>query len=167
MRMELGAKSGSASSSCKRPATGNCLRTSLQPTSPKSRCCCRHPWRTASAKRYPDRLRPSRITAVVHREPIHGRAIVSRPAHCALLWWRCLRNGCRINPALGPRSDRFPWKDRIATIPENIWPIMCFLLIIGGLMKGLIYADGGGQYGGLAPFCSSVCLRRDINFRDL
>ena len=71
---------------------------------------------------------------------------------------------CRINPALGPRSDRFPWKDRIATIPENIWPIIVFLLIIGGLMKGLFTPTEAGSMGACAVLLLCV-LRRDINFR--
>ncbi len=52
---------------------------------------------------------------------------------------------CRINPALGPKSDRFTWGERIRTVPEVIWPIVIFFIIIIGLMKG-IYPNRSRQY---------------------
>jgi C4-dicarboxylate transporter, DctM subunit len=71
---------------------------------------------------------------------------------------------CRINPAVGPKSDRFPWKDRLATIPGNIWPIIIFLMIITGLMKGVFTPTEAGSIGAFAVL--ALCaVRRDINFK--
>jgi C4-dicarboxylate transporter, DctM subunit len=71
---------------------------------------------------------------------------------------------CRINPSLGPKSQRFPWRERIATIPENIWPIIVFLLIICGLIRGLFTPTEAGSMGAFAVLVLCV-LRRDIDFR--
>src|SRR5208283_3406297 len=36
---------------------------------------------------------------------------------------------CRINPELGPKSEKFPWNERWKTLPEVVWPIVIFFVI--------------------------------------
>jgi len=37
----------------------------------------------------------------------------------------------RINPALAPRSRPFSWRERWASLPEVIWVLVVFLLVVG------------------------------------
>jgi C4-dicarboxylate transporter, DctM subunit len=71
---------------------------------------------------------------------------------------------CKINPELGPRSQRFPWKERLGAIPGNIWPIIIFLFIITGLMKGVFTPTEAGSIGAFAVLLFCV-IRKDINFK--
>lgn len=71
---------------------------------------------------------------------------------------------CRINPALGPKSDKFTWGERIRTVPEVIWPIVIFFIIIIGLMKGIFTPTEAGSIGAFTVLL--LCLfKRNINFR--
>ncbi len=71
---------------------------------------------------------------------------------------------CRINPALGPKSDRFTWGERIRTVPEVIWPIVIFFIIIIGLMKGIFTPTEAGSIGAFTVLL--LCLfKKNINFR--
>lgn len=71
---------------------------------------------------------------------------------------------CRINPELGPKSDKFTWGERIRTVPEVIWPIVIFFIIIIGLMKGIFTPTEAGSIGAFTVLL--LCLfKRNINFR--
>ncbi len=50
----------------------------------------------------------------------------------------------RINPAIGPKSEKYTWPVRIRTLPEVMWPMVIFLIIIGGLDERVFYPDRGG-----------------------
>jgi len=70
---------------------------------------------------------------------------------------------CKINPALGPRSERFSWGERAKTLPEVIWPIIIFFVIIIGLMKGVFTPTEAGSIGAFAVLL--LCfLKRNLNF---
>jgi C4-dicarboxylate transporter, DctM subunit len=70
---------------------------------------------------------------------------------------------CRINPALGPKSDKFSWPERWKTLPEVIWPIVIFFIIIIGLMKGVFTPTEAGSIGAFTVLL--LCLfKRNINF---
>lgn len=51
---------------------------------------------------------------------------------------------CKVNPSIGPKSDRYSWKQRVASLPEFVWPILIFCLVIGGLMKGFLLPQKQG-----------------------
>jgi len=71
---------------------------------------------------------------------------------------------CRINPALGPKSERFGWNERMKTLPEIVWPIVIFFVIIIGLMKGMFTPTEAGSIGAFAVLL--LCLfKRNINFQ--
>ena len=71
---------------------------------------------------------------------------------------------CRINPAIGPASERFSWGERIKTVPDVIWPIVIFLVIIIGLMKGIFTPTEAGSIGAFAVLL--LCFaKRSINFK--
>jgi C4-dicarboxylate transporter DctM subunit len=71
---------------------------------------------------------------------------------------------CRIDPTVGPASEVFPWRERWKTLPEVIWPIAIFLVIITGLMKGVFTPTEAGSIGAFAVLI--LCLaKRNISFK--
>jgi tripartite ATP-independent transporter DctM subunit len=71
---------------------------------------------------------------------------------------------CRMNPALGPKGERSTWKHRIAALPEVLWVVGVFLLVIGGLIYGFFTPTEAGSVGTFAVLLLSV-LKRDIGFK--
>ncbi len=71
---------------------------------------------------------------------------------------------CKINPHLGPKGERSTWKARLASLPEVIWVVVIFLLIIFGLMKGFFTPTEAGSVGTFAVLLLTV-LKRDMNFK--
>ncbi len=70
---------------------------------------------------------------------------------------------CKIDPTVGPPSDKYEWKERFLTLPGTIWPIVIFLLIMGGLMKGLFTPTEAGSIGTVAVLL--LCMvRGDMKF---
>jgi tripartite ATP-independent transporter DctM subunit len=69
----------------------------------------------------------------------------------------------RINPEIGPKSAKFPWKARVKTIPDIIWPMVIFLVIIGGLMNGFFTPTEAGSVGAFAVLVLCVA-KGDIKF---
>jgi len=43
---------------------------------------------------------------------------------------------CKINPALGPKGDTFPWSAKLKSLANLIDTILIFMLVIGGLFWG-------------------------------
>jgi tripartite ATP-independent transporter DctM subunit len=71
---------------------------------------------------------------------------------------------CRINPELAPRSEKFPWNERWKTLPEVVWPIVIFFVIIIGLMKGVFTPTEAGSIGAFTVLL--LCFfKRNIDFR--
>jgi len=71
---------------------------------------------------------------------------------------------CKINPQLGPPGTRSTWKERIASLPEIGLVVIIFLMMIGGLMKGLFTPTEAGSVGtGLVLLLSII--RRDLDFK--
>src|SRR4030043_1539939 len=54
---------------------------------------------------------------------------------------------CKINPSMGPKGERSTWKERIASLPEVIWVVMIFGMVIGGLMEGFFTPTEAGSIG--------------------
>jgi tripartite ATP-independent transporter DctM subunit len=71
---------------------------------------------------------------------------------------------CRMNPALGPKGERSTWKQRLASLPEVLWVVGVFLLVIGGLMYGFFTPTEAGSVGTFAVLLLSI-LKRDIGFK--
>ena len=42
----------------------------------------------------------------------------------------------KIDPKIAPLSERSTWKARIRTLPEIIWVLMVFVVVVGGIMAG-------------------------------
>ena len=71
---------------------------------------------------------------------------------------------CKINPEIGPKSDRFTWKERMTAGSEVIWPIIIFLIIIIGFVKGFFSPTEAGSIGAFAVII--LCfVKKDIGFK--
>jgi tripartite ATP-independent transporter DctM subunit len=68
---------------------------------------------------------------------------------------------CRINPDLGPKSVSFSWPERVRSLPHVLWPIVIFLLLIGGLMNGIFTPTEAGSIGAFAVLVLCI-LKGDI-----
>jgi tripartite ATP-independent transporter DctM subunit len=67
----------------------------------------------------------------------------------------------RINPSIGPKSEKYTWPERVRTLPAVVWPIVIFLVIIGGLMNGIFTPTEAGSIGAFAVLV--LCLaKRDL-----
>ena len=70
---------------------------------------------------------------------------------------------CKINPAIGPKGERYAWKERMKSLPEAIWPILIFIVMIGGLLKGVFTPTEAGSIATVAVLLLSV-FKKDISF---
>ena len=73
---------------------------------------------------------------------------------------------CKINPKIGPASERFSWGERVKTLPDVIWPIVIFFVIIIGLMKGFFTPTEAGSIGAFAVLLLCV-FKKTINFQGI
>jgi tripartite ATP-independent transporter DctM subunit len=66
----------------------------------------------------------------------------------------------RINPAIAPRGQKFSWRERRGCIPDFIWVVVIFTLVIGGLMNGYFSPTEAGSIGLAAVFVLAVIQER-------
>jgi C4-dicarboxylate transporter DctM subunit len=71
---------------------------------------------------------------------------------------------CKINPKIGPKSEVYSWGERWKTVPEVIWPIVIFLIIIVGMMKGFFTPTEAGSIGAFSVLVLCIA-KRNMNFR--
>ena len=70
---------------------------------------------------------------------------------------------CKINPHLGPKGESFPWKERIKSLPELIWVVLIFVIVVFGLVWGFFTPTEAGSVGTLAVLLLSLA-KKDINW---
>lgn len=70
---------------------------------------------------------------------------------------------CKLNPSLGPKGDKSNWKERFISLKDVIWPIIIFIIVIGGLTWGFFTPTEAGSIGTFAVLLISV-IKKDINF---
>ncbi len=58
----------------------------------------------------------------------HRRVGKNEPRHCA-------------------EEPKFPWSERLRSLPPVIWPVLIFLVVIGGLLKGFFTPTEAGSIG--------------------
>ncbi|MBN1227857.1 MAG: TRAP transporter large permease [Deltaproteobacteria bacterium] len=69
----------------------------------------------------------------------------------------------RINPNIGPATKTCSLKEKMQTVPNVIWPIVIFVIVIGGMLKGFFTPTEGASIGALAVLLLCM-LKRDIKF---
>jgi tripartite ATP-independent transporter DctM subunit len=70
---------------------------------------------------------------------------------------------CKINPSMGPKGEKSSWKERGKSLKEVIWVLLIFLIVTGGMSKGLFTPTEAGSAGTFAVLLLSIA-KRDINF---
>ncbi|HXX36313.1 MAG TPA: TRAP transporter large permease [Thermodesulfobacteriota bacterium] len=81
----------------------------------------------------------------------------------ALFFLGIIYGWVKIDPKIATMSERSPWKARLASLPEVVWILLVFLLIIGGIMQGFFTPTEAGAVGTFAVLMLSVAQRR-LNF---
>jgi tripartite ATP-independent transporter DctM subunit len=71
---------------------------------------------------------------------------------------------CKINPDLGPKGEISTWGQRIRSLPEVIWVVAIFLLVIGGILQGFFTPTEAGSVGTFLVLIFAFA-RRDLNLK--
>jgi C4-dicarboxylate transporter, DctM subunit len=77
---------------------------------------------------------------------------------CVIYGW------CKINPAVGPKSEKSTWPERIKTVPEVMIVVFIFCLVIGGILGGFFTPTEAGSVGTFLVLMLSF-VRRDMNVK--
>jgi C4-dicarboxylate transporter DctM subunit len=67
---------------------------------------------------------------------------------------------CRLSPAIAPRGVAANWKERMRSVPQIFWPLLIFIITVGGLLAGFFTPTEAGSVGALAVL-SLTLLKRD------
>lgn len=70
----------------------------------------------------------------------------------------------KINPVLGPKGQKFTWKEKIASLPPVILVLIIFLLVVGGLMQGFFTPTEAGSVGTFAVLILTIA-KRDMDLK--
>jgi tripartite ATP-independent transporter DctM subunit len=70
---------------------------------------------------------------------------------------------CKIDPSLGPKAERSTWTERWASLKEVVWILIIFMIVTGGMSKGLFTPTEAGSAGTFAVLLLSIA-KKDINF---
>jgi C4-dicarboxylate transporter DctM subunit len=82
----------------------------------------------------------------------------------ALFFIGIIYGWAKINPAIAPKSERFDWGARIRSLPEVVWIVLVFVLVVGGIMEGFFTPTEAGAVGTFAVLLLAV-LKRDMTFK--
>jgi C4-dicarboxylate transporter, DctM subunit len=83
---------------------------------------------------------------------------------CAALFVGTILVWCKLDPSLGPKGPLFAWKERMKSLPQVIWPLLIFLLVIGGLLAGFFTPTEAGSVGTIGVIVLTA-LRRELKFK--
>lgn len=84
--------------------------------------------------------------------------IVAASFICVIYGW------CKINPKVGPKGGVSTWNARVKSLPQILWIVIIFILVIGGMMQGLFTPTEAGSVGTFVVLLWSV-LKKDIGFK--
>ena len=70
---------------------------------------------------------------------------------------------CKIDPSLGPRGPLANWKERRRALPPVFWPILIFIVTIGGLLAGFFTPTEAGSVGAISVLVLCVA-KGDLKF---
>jgi C4-dicarboxylate transporter, DctM subunit len=82
----------------------------------------------------------------------------------ALLFIGVIYGWARINPAIAPLSERSTWKARMGSIPDVLWVLLVFVVVVGGIMQGYFTPTEAGAVGTFAVLLLAV-VKRDMTFK--
>ncbi len=70
----------------------------------------------------------------------------------------------KINPRIAPLSKASGWKERLRSLPEVVWILLIFVIIVGGILRGFFTPSEAGAVGTFAVFALAivnVCSEKD------
>jgi len=70
----------------------------------------------------------------------------------------------KIDPKVAPLSERSTWKARIRTLPEIVWVLLVFCLVVGGIMAGFFTPSEAAAVGVFALLVLAF-VRRDMTIK--
>jgi C4-dicarboxylate transporter, DctM subunit len=70
----------------------------------------------------------------------------------------------KINPSIAKIGEKSSWRARVASLPEVLWVLAIFLLVVGGIMKGFFTPTEAGSVGTFGVLVLSA-LKRKMGFR--
>lgn len=70
----------------------------------------------------------------------------------------------KINPAVAPKSGRSTWAERVRSLPEVIWVLLVFLVVVGGIMEGFFTPTEAGAIGTFAVLLLAL-VKKDMTLR--
>jgi C4-dicarboxylate transporter DctM subunit len=82
----------------------------------------------------------------------------------AVLFIGVIYGWAKINPAVAPRSARSSWKERVRSLPEVLWVLLVFVLVVGGIMKGYFTPTEAGAVGTFAVLLLAI-VKRDMTIK--
>jgi tripartite ATP-independent transporter DctM subunit len=82
----------------------------------------------------------------------------------ALFFIGVIYGWARINPAIAPMSERSTWKARMGSIPDVLWVLLVFVVVVGGIMQGYFTPSEAGAVGTFAVLLLAVA-KRDMTFK--
>ncbi len=115
-------------------------------------------------------LIPPSVTLIVYgmiTEQSIGKLFLAAtiPGLIISFFFMCIIYGmCKINPSMGPRAERSTWKERWVSLKEVIWVLLVFIIVTGGMSKGLFTPTEAGSVGTMAVLLLSIG-KRAINFQ--
>jgi tripartite ATP-independent transporter DctM subunit len=81
----------------------------------------------------------------------------------ALFFMVVIYGWCKINPNLGPKGESFSWKERMKSLPELVWVVLIFVVVVFGLVWGFFTPTEAGSMGTLAVLLLSLA-KKDISW---
>jgi C4-dicarboxylate transporter, DctM subunit len=83
----------------------------------------------------------------------------------AFLFLLIIIGWCTVDPSIGPVGPRSNWRERMRSLPQVIWPILIFIVTIGGLLAGFFTPTEAGSVGAFTVVV--LTLLKGLNFRGL
>jgi C4-dicarboxylate transporter DctM subunit len=71
---------------------------------------------------------------------------------------------CRVNPSLAPRGAAAGWTERVRSLPQVFWPLVIFVITVGGLLAGFFTPTEAGSVGAISVLALTL-LKGDLNSR--
>ena len=73
-----------------------------------------------------------------------------------LLFIAVIYGWAKMNPKLAPKAAKSSWGDRFRTLPEVLWVLIVFVVVVGGIMMGYFTPSEAGAVGTFAVLILAV-----------